>query len=67
LTIILTIIRAERQSLQAAKPCPQEPIGCGQSRPLYGTMQDAELVAKSEILHLEGGSRFEACQGDGDR
>jgi hypothetical protein len=30
-------------------------------------MQDAELVAKSEVLHLEGRSRFEACEDDGDR
>jgi hypothetical protein len=51
----------------SAQPRPKEAIGRGQSRLLYRTMQDAELVTKSDVLQLESRSRFEACQNNGDQ
>ena len=56
----LTMTRADRQSLQSfAQPRPEEPIGRGQFRPLDRPLQDAELVAKREILEMECGPGFE--------
>ena len=48
----------------SAQPRPKKSIGPSQFRLLHRPMQDAELVAECEILHLEGGSRFEESQGD---
>ena len=42
-----------------AQPSPEESIGSGRFRPLRRSMQDAELVAQSEDLKLEGGTAAE--------
>src|SRR5215831_6837049 len=36
------------------QPCPQEPVRSGQFRPLDRALQNGELVAQSEHLHLQG-------------
>ena len=47
-----------------AQPRPKESIGRSEFRLLHRPMQDAKLVAKCEILHLESGSRFEEREGN---
>jgi len=47
------------------QPCPQKAIRGGQFWPLHRTPEDAELVPKSEVLQMDGGSGFEGCRHGG--
>ena len=55
----LTMVSAERQSLQIRKKHPQQPDGWGQARSFVGVLNDTDLVSAGEDLQLHGGTGSE--------